>query len=418
MSLCLALQQATRYMLSCLAIALLCVTSLAQAPPAPAQPKITSVTLLHSDVVVQGTQNQSFIAEISGTGLNAAGFGVAIFPASNVTDFKASQPSATQWEIQFTAPTGYVLEEVDLVKSDSGPILFKVGQGACDLETKFQRTFSVVPNGQAKNKYGNGVAKNFHVIQISLVNECAQSVVVPLAGIRLLPQPVPIATISAAANKVTVTTASANPFQTGELIEISGVTNSTYNGTFQITVTGSTTFEYSLAGAGGPAAGGAAGVSDTQQKGSIVPYSLDHVTSVYSTDRKLTGTRAIFFNSLQAAAAVGSAIEVFFGHGFTQGVSILGGGFTTAAQDVLKDMSTDQLQNLTSQSFGSTEQVAANGGPLQKFIFVRKGKKNKTVPGGVSEDDLKKGNFRLVLEIIPVPSQTVAATVKASSAPQ
>jgi hypothetical protein len=112
----------------------------------------------------------------------------------------------------------------------------------------------------------------------------------------------------------------------------------------------------------------------------IHALSLDHVTSIYSNGKEFTGGRAIYFNILQAAATLGSAIEPFFGHGFTQGVSILGGGFTQGSAAIWKDLSAEQLQNLASQSFQSTEQVAGSGGSLQKFIFLPKtDKKDLTV---------------------------------------
>jgi hypothetical protein len=54
----------------------------------------------------------------------------------------------------------------------------------------------------------------------------------------------------------------------------------------------------------------------------------------------------------------------------------MGGGFTTPSKEIFVDMSAEQLQNLTSQSFGSTEQVASHGS-LQKFVFVRRSEKCK-----------------------------------------
>jgi hypothetical protein len=103
--------------------------------------------------------------------------------------------------------------------------------------------------------------------------------------------------------------------------------------------------------------------------GPITPYSLPEVTAVYNTDRKLNGNRAIFFNILAAVATLGSAIEPFFGHGFTQAVAIWGGGFTTAAGTIFKDMSPEQLQNITSLSFGDSQQLGANGDSLTKYLL-------------------------------------------------
>lgn len=157
-------------------------------------------------------------------------------------------------------------------------------------------------------------------------------------------------------------------------------------------------------------------LTDPQNTGTpimpVTPFSLPHVTSVYSTDRKLTGMRAIFFNVLQAVATLGSAVQPFFGLGFTQGVSIWGGGFTQAMATVFKDMSAEQLQNITAQSFGSTEQLGPNGGSLQKFLFFAK---LPTGPKGKQRLSLAvpfaQGKLKLSYEAIPtMPSSTGAAT--------
>ena len=99
----------------------------------------------------------------------------------------------------------------------------------------------------------------------------------------------------------------------------------------------------------------------------------------------------------------------------------MGGGFTTASKDILVDMSSEQLQNLTSQSFGSTEQVASHGS-LQKFIFVRRSihKKCKNTP---TETELRHGEFTVLWEVSPAAAQAPttqaapAAASKAASAP-
>jgi hypothetical protein len=147
------------------------------------------------------------------------------------------------------------------------------------------------------------------------------------------------------------------------------------------------------------------------EKGALAAFSLDHVTSIFSADRKLTGRRAIYFNTIQALATIGSAVEPFFAHGFTQAVAILGGGFTTASKELLVDMSAEQLQNLTSQSFSSTEQVASHGS-LQKFVFVRRNQKCKDKP---VEKDLEAGQFSVNWQVTPASTEAPKA-LKAAAA--
>ena len=59
-------------------------------------------------------------------------------------------------------------------------------------------------------------------------------------------------------NVVTITTATANKFITGMSVMIAGVTNNSFDGTFTVTVTNSTTFTYSQTAANASSSGGIA----------------------------------------------------------------------------------------------------------------------------------------------------------------
>jgi hypothetical protein len=137
----------------------------------------------------------------------------------------------------------------------------------------------------------------------------------------------------------------------------------------------------------------------------VYPFSLDHVTSIFSYDRQFSGRRAVYFNILQGMATVGSAVEPFFARGFTQGVSILGGGFTQASLAVWRDMTAEQLQNLASQSYQSTEQVGPNGGSLQKFLFLPK-KKQKAKDEKSFGENFANGDVKIQMQIVPVITPT------------
>lgn len=151
------------------------------------------------------------------------------------------------------------------------------------------------------------------------------------------------------------------------------------------------------------------------------------MTTVFSYDRAFSGPRAVFFNIFQAATTVGAAVEPFLASGFTQGVSIFGGGFTQGVSQIWKDMSATQLQNLTSQAFQGTEQVGPNGGFLQKDIFLPKTNKTTNFESQVQQLDeenkraaakakkngqpkpKRKNTIRITnmcLQIIPITSPT------------
>jgi hypothetical protein len=220
-----------------------------------------------------------------------------LLPSTGITARDTPAYTATLITMSFTASSTYVPLEVTLSYA-SGPVGAAITGTDCAPDVDVVKSYFLVPEEQVSKKYGHGVAKNFDVVQISIVNKCPLPVLVPLAGISL-----------------------------------------------------------------------------TISKLVYHPFSLDHVTSIFSNDRAFSGPRAIFFNIVQGAATLGSAIQPFFGPGFTSGVSILGGGFTQGAAAIWKDLSAEQLQNLTSQSFQATEQIAASGGALQKSIFIPRAKK-------------------------------------------
>lgn len=350
------------------------LASQAVTPVSPAEVKISSVVVFPqaaSATTSQGATTQDFVLEITGSGFagiaDMSTVHIAVLPSTGVTPtpIPVLSRSLDNSKIlaQFTAPANYALQEVAL-STGSSFVTFETRTLSCDFKSKATLTPQIVPKKQSGDKYGNGVAKNFHAIQLSIVNECPMAIVVPLGGISVVTDSQTAqrkqAALAAQANQATEGTPASQPAQAQKHKN-----------------------------------------DDCTEKGDLVPFSLDHVTSIFSADRKLTGRRAIYFNAVQALATLGSAVEPFFAHGFTQGVAILGGGFTTASKEILVDMSAEQLQNLTSQSFGSTEQVAAHGS-LQKFVFVRRNEKCKGEP---VEKDLNAGQFSVNWELSPASTE-------------
>jgi hypothetical protein len=281
---------------------------------------------------------------------------VLVFPATGLGRVEVLSRSDDNKKIlaQFSAPRGYKLAQAALSLTDDSFVTFDTGSQPCDFERNVILNPQYIRHDQAKTKYGNGVASNFNVIQVSIVNKCSIPIVVPLAGI-------------------TVTSTQSLADLAKKLENLSTPTK----GCEEATVS------------------------------QMVPLSLDHVTSIYSANRKLTGARAIYFNSIQALATLGSAIEPFFGSGFTKGVAILGGGFTTASKELSVDMSSEQLQNITAQSFGNTEQVSAAGSLPPKFLFIPRDKHCKQ---STLENDIRVGNFRVNAQIMAASPQNTGRT--------
>jgi hypothetical protein len=174
---------------------------------------------------------------------------------------------------------------------------------------------TILSKDQASSRFGGGIANNFYVVQLSIVNKGPVKMQVPLASIQ------------------------------AEVEWLSG--NATVEkGKAKYYLEGPTT---------------------------VAPVPLAGAVSYFSTYRDATGRRARFFNILQGVTTIGSAIQLFFGPGFAQAVGIAGGGLRQGLDQIFKDMSAQQLANLTSQSFESIETVSGNGGSIEKVIFIQRG---------------------------------------------
>jgi len=270
---------------------------------------ITSAFLLTDP---QQTQTYTHVVNINGTDflkLGKATDSIQIYlaPSDGVASLAGEIVSDTLIEGRFTAAADYQVKSVIVAPTGKPALSLVVPDVTCkpnDIQVQYEMT----PYDQVKNLFGNGLAKNYHVIQVSIVNNCAKKIVVPLGGVRIVPE--------------------------------------WHSGT-----KGKSTYQ-----PGAP---------------TIAPFGLDHVMSIYNTDRTLTGSRALIFNIMQGATTLGSAIQPFFGPGFTQGVAIFGGAFRNAALEVSKDMSSQQLKSLSSETFNASETIGSNGSsPIQKFIFI------------------------------------------------
>ena len=252
----------------------------------------------------------------------------------------------TQVVASFSAEQGYSIQQVALsfatgevasLKPNCSQFL-SMGQAISRSTFPFYRCVK----GAAKTAYGAGVASNFRVIQLSVLNQCPLPVTIPLAGIELF------------ATKLCGTTVK--------------------------------------------------GVAPVISKSAISPSALDYITPFYNEDKQVMGRRALFFNSLSAAVTVGSVIQPFLPIGFTQGVAIAGGSFTTAAQHLYRDMSAQQLQALTGEAFGNAEQLAARNGSLRKYLFIPMVIQDKQLACA-----LKEGNVGV--RFIAIPTLTTGTAV-------
>jgi hypothetical protein len=115
-----------------------------------------------------------------------------------------------------------------------------------------------------------------------------------------------IASIARSGNVVTVTTASNLPEDLNGLsLTVQGVTDSSYNGTFNVTTTGPNSLTYSETGANSTSAGGTVSLVT----GGFVLYPMTEVVSVYNaTTKAVDGQMTLTPNTV--AWAAGDAVEM------------------------------------------------------------------------------------------------------------
>jgi hypothetical protein len=252
------------------------VPAAAAASPSPqvtvatVNPEIDSVQVYSGPSVddKSGNPQSTFVLEIIGKNFNTitdlSKVRVIPFPSTGVSSMSVVSGSldGTKIMAQFIGTPTYVLQQIAVSVSDSSFLTFDTKSTSCDFASKVKVKPQVMPIGQSRTNYGDGIGTNFYVVEISVVNGCPMPIDIPLAGISI------------------VANGSQNDSKTCAL---------------------------------------------DAKTSNLVPFPLEHLTSIYTEDRKLTGHRAKYFNSLLAIATLGSAVEPFFGHGFTQGVAILGG---------------------------------------------------------------------------------------------
>ncbi len=104
----------------------------------------------------------------------------------------------------------------------------------------------------------------------------------------------------------------------------------------------------------------------------IPPLALSEITAYFDTYQKTKGRRARLFNVLSGVATLGASLVPVFGRNIERPVAILTGGLTPALRTAFGDLSSEQLQNLTSRTWENVEEVPAKSGKT-KFIFIQRG---------------------------------------------
>jgi hypothetical protein len=223
--------------------------------------------------------------------------------------------------------------------------------------------YTVLDTASAKTLFGSGVANNFYAIQLSVTNKGDKKVAIPLASIQAEIEWAEGLESEDDAESANLVKASANakvsnapppmPKKNGEAAKQKG---------------GYIYFEE------GPA--------------TLAPLPLAAVTAFFTGDEKAKGPKAHLFNAFDGAATLGASLIPFFGPGFKDAHVAFTGGFVPGFHKFIGDLSGEQLENLTANSWQSVEVVAAKGGSVDKFVFIQRGDQDFAV--GIGEKIRKR----------------------------
>jgi hypothetical protein len=175
-------------------------------------------------------------------------------------------------------------------------------------DTNLEYRYTVLDQGDASELFGSGVGDNFYVLQLSVINNGDKKLVVPLSSIQ--------AEIEWSYKEVE-------------------------------------------------------GVSFDEGPPTLSPLKLSAITSYFDTFQKTKGRKARIFNILDGVGTLAASLVPVFGKGLERGNSILSGGLIPGLRQAWGDLSSQQLQNLTSMSWDSVEEIPA-GGAKEKFIYIQR----------------------------------------------
>lgn len=277
---------------------------------------------------------------------------IRIDPESIKLDASRSDDKVLEAEFEFEVYKGYSvpmrLEGVSV--SVTKPIRTTVRKGDLDvtvgqLETYLASTdvgpkrdgrleygYTVLDVNTAHQIFGRGVATNFYVIALAVVNRSEKKIAIPLSAIE--------AEVEWAAG-----TAADPEF---ELLE-------------------------------GPA--------------TLRPVPLATVTAFFTADNRSKGRRAKFFNILEGIRTLGQTMIPLFGPGYETAHTIFTSGLIPGAKIAIGDLSDQQLQSLAGLSWENVEEIPGNGGSKVKFVYIQRGLQEFGTPKNATSrngQDVKK----------------------------
>jgi hypothetical protein len=188
--------------------------------------------------------------------------------------------------------------------------------------------YTVLTYDAVRQLLGDGIADNFFVIEVAVVNDGAKKVAIPLAGMQ--------ADVEWLYGGVSIPA----PASAIDPMPESGVKPGFF-------VEGPPT---------------------------LAPIPMATVSAYFGASKKNGERRVKTFNILEGITTLITSIVPFAGPALKDAEVVFSGGFIPGLRHAWGDLTDQQLQNLTTLSWQNSETLAASGGSLEKLVYIQKGK--------------------------------------------
>jgi hypothetical protein len=215
-----------------------------------------------------------------------------------------------------------VLKGDGVVATVEGPETYIVSKDiGARMDDTLSYQYTVLDREQASNLFGGGIADNFYVVKLSVINRGEKKVAIPLAAIQA---------------------------------EIEWADGQYTQGRQQV-------------------AGGTGQIEYLEGPDTQTPIPLEDVSGFFDAYNKTKGRKARLFNTLAGVTTLGAALIPFVGPGFRDAHVVFTGGLIPGLRQGLGDLSSQQLQNLTARTWESVEVLSSGGGSVSKYVFIQRG---------------------------------------------
>ena len=232
-------------------------------------------------------------------------------PVNKVEQVVEAKPAKVSGEVDSSSPATYT------VSSTIGP----------KPEENLTYRYTVLTYAAVRQLLGDGIADNFFVIEVAVVNDGAKKVAIPLAGMQA-----DVEWLYGGVSKPA-------PAGASDLVPESG-------------------FKPGFFVEGPP---------------TLAPIPMATVSAYFGASKKNGERRVKTFNILEGITTLITSIVPFGGPALKDAEVVFSGGFIPGLRHAWGDLTDQQLQNLTTLSWQNSETLAASGGSLEKLVYIQKG---------------------------------------------